>query len=180
MIVYRKAGPEDAEKIARLHAANWRAHYRGILDDHYLDHEVHEDRKKVWRDRLQFPKPSMILTLGEEGSKLIGFGCVFLEDSSEYGALLDNLHVSVDFARRGIGRRLMSVLAKDILQKSERRDMYLWVLKENIQAIQFYDRCHGLRKEQVTENELGNQPVEKLRYYWPDVEELVINHSILD
>lgn len=174
---YRKALKRDAERIAHLHAVNWQQNYRGILDDHYLDHEVIVDRKNVWRDRLKNPKQNMCLIVAEEGSKLIGFGCVFLSENLQYGAYLDNLHVSDEFSGRGIGKTLMSLLALEILERSDRNDMYLWVLTDNKGAIRFYEKLRGQRKEEVMEQELGNIPVMKVRFYWPNVTDL-ISHDI--
>ncbi len=170
---FRNATIADAENIALLHAKNWQLNYRGILDDYYLDHQVIDDRKKVWQGRLTNPDPNLCLILAEEASELIGFGCLFFEESHEYGAYLDNLHVLPDRSGRGIGKKLMSLLAKEIKRKGGRQDMYLWVLKDNVGAIRLYEKLKGTRKEQLMETELGNEPVEKIRYYWPDVSELI-------
>lgn len=173
MLRYRTATKEDAGSVAVLHAENWRLNYRGILNDHYLDHEVKEDRQKVWNARLEHDNPYMYLILAEEAGELVGFGCLFLEDDERYGALLDNLHVSHLHSGKGIGTKLMALLAKEILRRAGRRDMYLWVLRDNDAAIRFYERLHAQRKEQLTETELWDHPVEKIRYYWPTVAKLV-------
>ena len=175
MLLYRKALIEDADKIAFLHATNWQLNYRGILDDHYLDHQVIDDRKKVWQERLLTSDPNMHLILAEEASQIVGFGCLFFEDSKEYGAYLDNLHVFADFSGRGIGKMLMSLLAEEVVKREGRNDMYLWVLKDNLGAIRLYEKLKAQKKEQLTETELGNNPVEKIRYYWPNVSTLIID-----
>ena len=41
----RRARPEDAEAVARVHVAGWRHAYRGLLPDDYLD-------GLDWRDRV--------------------------------------------------------------------------------------------------------------------------------
>ncbi len=174
MPIFRTATKEDADSIAALHAKNWQLNYRGMLDDHYLDNQVVDDRKKVWRGRLSDPDPSLCLILAEEDSELIGFGCLFFDENEEYGAYLDNLHVAAEHSGKGIGKRLMSALASAVKQRGQRLDMYLWVLTENHGAIKLYEKLKGQRKEQLWERELGNQPVEKIRYYWPDVSELII------
>ncbi len=174
MPVYRKATLADAENVALLHTANWQLHYNAILDDYYLEHEVLADRKKVWQTRLKDPDPNMCLILAEEATQLIGFGCLFFQNSEEYGALLDNLHVDNAYSGRGTGKALMSLLAEEVLQRAGRKDMYLWVLEDNLRAIQFYEKLQGQRREKAIEKELGSKPVDKLRYYWPDVTELIV------
>ena len=174
MVVFREAKAEDAEKIAQVHVANWQLHYRGILDDFYLDHQALADRSKVWQKRLQYPDPNMLLILAVDLDQIIGFGCLFLDDDSEYGALLDNLHMAKTHTGMGIGSALMKALAAEIIQRQARHDMYLWVLKENRSAIRFYQKLNGREKELAIEKELGKNPIEKVRYYWPDVSTLML------
>lgn len=173
MIQYRQATKGDAENIAALHAESWQLNYRGILDDHYLDHEVVADRNKVWRERFRTPRSDMSVILAENETELVGFGCIFFNESEVYGAYLDNLHVSKEYSGRGIGKVLMRMLGNEILLREKRQDMYLWVLKENKGAIRLYEKLKGQRKEMVMEKELWEQPVEKVRYYWPDIQTLI-------
>ncbi len=175
MPVFREATVQDAEKIAQLHVASWQLHYRGMLDDFYLDNQALTDRTKVWQERLQSPDPNMFLILVEDVNQIIGFGCLFLEDDSEYGALLDNLHVAKIYSGLGFGRALMKALAGEVIKRGRRQDMYLWVLKNNINAIRFYQKLNGRQKELAIEKELGNDPIEKLRYYWPNVNDLIMD-----
>ena len=175
MPVFRKATARDAEKIAQLHVANWQLHYRGILDDFYLDHQALDDRTKVWQERLQTPDSNMLLILVEDLNQIIGFGCLFLKDDPEYGALLDNLHVAKTHSGLGIGRALMKALAAELIKRQSRLDMYLWVLKDNRSAIRFYQKLNGREKELAIEKELGKDPIKKLRYYWPDVNALILD-----
>ena len=174
MHVFRKATVRDAEEIAQLHVANWQLHYRGMFDDFYLDNQALADRTKVWQERLQSSDPNMLLIVAEDVGQIIGFGCLFLEDDPEYGALLDNLHVANTHCGLGIGRALMKALAEEVIKRQRRHDMYLWVLKDNINAIRFYQKLNGQQKELTIEKELGNDPIEKLRYYWRDVNNLIM------
>ncbi|MBT8184098.1 MAG: GNAT family N-acetyltransferase [Eudoraea sp.] len=180
MVLYRRASSQDAKKIATLHAESWRLNYRGILEDRYLDHEVEADRKKVWQDRFKISRSDMIVILAEKGSDLVGFGCVFLNENEQYGAYLDNLHVLKVYSGKGIGKVLLSLMASAIIRQGGRRDMYLWVLTANKGAIRLYEKLKGQRKEQLMEEELWEQAVEKVRYYWPDVESLILDKEIPD
>ena len=173
MFHFRTADASDAPKIAKLHATNWVKNYRGILDDHYLDFVVNEDRINVWEKRFMSPNPDMYVILAEDKSDLVGFGCVFFNEHEKYGAYLDNLHVLENYSGRGIGKALMSLLASAIISKCDRDDMYLWVLKENPGAIRLYEKLGGQRKDLQIEQELWEKPVEKIRFYWPDVRTLI-------
>lgn len=175
---YRHATMSDAKNIAALHAENWRLNYRGILDDHYLDCEVEADRSKVWQDRFKKNSSDMHVIVAENGAILAGFGCIFCNENEQYGAYLDNLHVSREYSGRGIGKVLMSLLASEIVTKEERKDMYLWVLRENKGAIRLYEKLKGQRKDLAMETELWEEPVEKIRYYWPNVQTLIMDQHL--
>jgi len=51
----RTAGPADADRVAGLHVASWRRHYRGAYADSFLDSDVVDDRRALWSGRLADP-----------------------------------------------------------------------------------------------------------------------------
>ena len=53
----------DLPSIAKLHAASWRAAYRGIFSDEFLDGDLEADRMQSWMgvvDRLA-PKDRLLI-----------------------------------------------------------------------------------------------------------------------
>ncbi len=48
----REATAAEAATIASLHAESWRAAYRGILTDKFLDNDVHRERLALWQERF--------------------------------------------------------------------------------------------------------------------------------
>jgi hypothetical protein len=74
---YREATLKDSAGIALLHARSWQVHYRGILSDAYLAHEVTDDRLKVWESRLAHPAPNQYVLVAEDGVTLCGLACVY-------------------------------------------------------------------------------------------------------
>ena len=173
LVTFRNASKSDAERISKLHAESWRLNYRGLLDDQFLDDEVFENRKQVWSERMNSPDLNQRVILAEVQEELIGFGCLFLNDEEQYGALLDNLHVAKLYSGKGIGSGIIKRLASEIKSSGGRNDMYLWVLKGNDGAIRLYEKLGALQKELEFETEFGNKPVEKYRYYWPNVDILI-------
>lgn len=166
--VVRIAGPGDAVAIAALHAASWRAAYRGLLSDHYLDAEIEGERAALWSARLNSSVENQYVILAEQGGRLGGFACAYLGNDLQWGALLDNLHVSPALQRRGLGRRLMRSVASRCAAAGEAR-LYLWVLQANAAAHRFYE-CLGARREG---EDLWIPPaggaLPRYRYAWRDV-----------
>ncbi len=141
---FTNATLKDANSIARLHAESWKQHYRGICPDNYLDNEVDDDRQAVWSQRLSNHNDKQIVLLASGASdSLCGFACVYLAHHKEWGAYLDNLHVSTMHHRKGIGQALMREAAKRVYNYDAQSKLYLHVLKENKSAIKFYQKIGG-------------------------------------
>lgn len=144
MIQFRNAAEEDAPAIAALHADNWKKHYRGLCPDHYLDHEVDAERLNIWTERFSKENPLQhVIVAYNDEYNIIGFVCTFLDFHKDWGAYLDNLHVSTDFHRRGLGKKLMHEAASWVKQQRPKSKIYLHVLEHNESAIKFYDKLAG-------------------------------------
>ncbi len=166
MITYLPAQPEHMEGIARLHALSWQTHYRGIFYDDYLDHQVIEDRMEVWKRRFENPSRDQYVVLALDDLLLCGFGCVFLNHSSQYGALLDNLHVHPEWQGKGIGKALMKNCCEWVARQDPQSKLYLWVLEENHTARVFYKALGGSEVEKIEEHNPGGGTSEILRIIW--------------
>ncbi|MEO0469070.1 MAG: N-acetyltransferase [Bacteroidota bacterium] len=167
MIYYRSETPEDLSAIAALHARSWQQNYRGIWPDHYLDHEVQQERFDVWQKRFMAPKNNQYLCLAvDESNQLAGFICLFAEDDFTWGSLIDNLHVDPAFKRQGIGGKLIKKARNHLQEKGFKAAHYLWVLRENAAACAFYERIGGkVVEERLMGSPAGGEfPV--LRYAW--------------
>lgn len=169
----RPATVDDAEWIAGLHADSWRRHYRGAYADSYLDGDVEADRRAVWRSRLTAPDGTRTL-LAEHGERLVGFLHVVFDHDSQWGSLVDNLHVVPDRHRTGVGTRLLSHAAEAVTDRAVGTGMYLWVLRQNTGAQAFYAARGATCVETATVTPPGGDPTRlagtprKLRMVWAD------------
>ncbi len=168
----------DAGAIARLHAASWRRHYRGAYSDAFLDGDVLADRISTWSARLREPAAERCTIVALQAG-VIGFANTYFEHDPAWGALLDNLHVSVGHKGQGIGSQLLALTAAAILERPSSRGLYLWVLEQNADAQAFY-RARGAEcvgRELVSApggvaGRLVGEPV-RLRLAWADAGALV-------
>jgi ribosomal protein S18 acetylase RimI-like enzyme len=145
-VLYRDAARQDAEAIAVLHADSWRRHYRGAFLDSFLNGEVVIERLGVWRDRLAKPRDDCFTVVAVGAGQIVGFVHMVLDADPNWGTLLDNLHVTHELKRKGIGRNLMRQAARR-LENRGRRPFYLWVLDQNVAAQRFYAAQGGVRVE---------------------------------
>jgi ribosomal protein S18 acetylase RimI-like enzyme len=184
---FRAAAPDDAPAIAALHADSWRRHYRGAYSDAFLDGEVSGFLLDKWTTRFAAPDPRARTILAESrpggdagsGWTLAGLAHTVLDDDPAWGALLDNLHVAYGLKRRGVGTRLMSLTAGEVLAARPGSGLYLWVLEQNAGARAFYERRGGTCVESVDVRPPADDPgrlngrPRGLRYAWPDPAKLL-------
>lgn len=157
----------DAEAIGTLQAESWRAAYRGIMPDEFLDAEAIEHRCSAWRERLAVETDRRWLVKAhDEDGDLVGFACVELDADREWGALLDNLHVRPDRKGQGIGRRLFDASREWSFEQLGHRGIYLWVIEANLEAQQFYSHIGGTIAERKVTDVVGVVTVPALRYIW--------------
>jgi ribosomal protein S18 acetylase RimI-like enzyme len=165
---YRDATAADVDAIARLHAESWRRHYRGAYSDAFLDGDVFADRLAVWTERFELPHPNNVTIVAEHDGVIVGLAHTILEDDPEWGALLDNLHVTAGLKRSGIGSRLMSESARVVIERTPGSGLYLWVLENNSAAQAFYEALGGEYAGRKESEPPGGGMIVGLRYAWPD------------
>ncbi|HEY1485918.1 MAG TPA: GNAT family N-acetyltransferase [Micromonosporaceae bacterium] len=168
MIEFRAAGPGDADRVALLHADSWRRHYRHTYSAAYLDGDVVADRSAVWSARLAAPAGTHTV-LAEDGGSLVGFAHVVFDQDARWGSLIDNLHVSNDLRRTGVGSALVVRAASAVVEHAANPRMYLWVLEANVAAQRFYAAIGGdvVETAPVT-GQYVIEPATKLLVAWPD------------
>ncbi|GAB3436988.1 GNAT family N-acetyltransferase [Flindersiella endophytica] len=179
-LVLRLADPSDAPAVAALHADSWRRHYRGAYADAFLDGDVVSDRLAVWADRLGAggdPNGQHTL-LAEANGELVGFAHTIFGKDPTWGALLDNLHVSHRYQRRGLGAQLLRRSGAAVADSVPGSGLYLWVLEQNTRAQAFYQALGGTSVERGEVPPPGGVPGRLngapacLRYVWPEPESL--------
>lgn len=173
MIEYRPARYTDYISIAALHAENWERTYRGMMSDHYLDNEVRQDRLDVWKKRFDEPVHSQKTIVAVQNEALVGFVCVMLNDDPEFGSLVDNLHVSEQLRKSGIGKQLLKECAQLIIANANNHRMYLWVYEKNLNARAAYEKLGATHHETIEKANDDGSIAKICRCTWPDVSTLL-------
>jgi GNAT superfamily N-acetyltransferase len=167
----REALPADAAAIAVTHIRAWRAAYRGVFPDAFLDGidetaRMREDeREKAWRDNLEQPKPAVRTLVVCDGAShtLVGFATVGPDrDNLGIGELYAiNLHP--DAWGKGAGRALLDASVRALCDAGH-SELVLWVLRSNARARRFYEIA-GWRPDGAEEiREVLGAKAEEVRY----------------
>jgi GNAT superfamily N-acetyltransferase len=166
----RDAKLSEANAIASLHASSWMTAYRGLLTDEYLDNDLEGERKKHWSEKMPAITDKEFVLVAENEGELIGFVAVLDKPEAGFDALVDNLHVRPDMKGRGIGGLLLNAVAARLLDM-RRKSFYLFVLKGNISAENFY-LAKGGQPMDVMTHEFGGKVVQATRFAWEHLERM--------
>lgn len=173
----RLANSADSTAIANFHAESWRNAYRGMFSAKYLDEDIFAERRRIWDERFQNPKPTQYVIVAEDDQSptphMIGFACAFANDDPRWGSYLDNLHVLPTLKRQGIGTKLIAQVAAWCAEIEPNRGMYLFVLETNLDARNFYERIGGAPVEELFWTAPDGNRLKELRYAWTDLTPLV-------
>ena len=134
----RKALPDDANAIATIHVHAWQAAYRGIMPALFLQSLSISRREDFWRQQLQRDEATMLLA--EEHGRVLGWAQVGPSrdaDASPHTAELYAIHVAPENWRQGVGQHLWGEAIVH-LRRAPISDTTLWVLRENVRALAFY------------------------------------------
>lgn len=156
----RRAAPQDADGLARVHVLGWQVGYRGLLPDAVLDGLSVPDRAATWRHRLTHPAPADPTTLvAVSGADVLGFcSAGGTRDAGAPRGTHEVWAFYVDPAqwRRGVGRALDRSLLTHLTAVRATRST-LWVLTGNTRARGFYESC-GWVPEGTTRVEHRDDP----------------------
>jgi ribosomal protein S18 acetylase RimI-like enzyme len=171
----REATAIDAESISRVRVASWRAAYRGIIDDAYLDAlSVEAGRERYLRSFDPAPAAGFTRVAADDEGRVVGFAT----GGAARGAGVPPregevwmIYLLPDAQRHGLGTRLLRSMARG-LDRRGLGSMAVWALARNLPARGFYERLGGrLAGERATT--VGAQRLDEVMYRWPDLGPLI-------
>jgi GNAT superfamily N-acetyltransferase len=139
----RPATIDDARAIAEVHVASWRATYRGLLPDAYLDRLSVDEREAQRREVLRDPSGEWGTLVAEEDGRVIGFaayGPSRDDDAPPGTGEIPAIYLAPEVVGTGVGRDLFEQVNVALRDAGFTRAT-LWVLEVNERARRFYERA---------------------------------------
>ena len=153
------APSDDRREISRIYEESWKAAYRGIMPQAYLD-AIQEGR---WVRTQDIPGWS-VMVCTEQG-EYIGTGSFC---RSRYGQYPDageviSIYLKPAYWGKGYGRKLLKAMT-DELESRGFGEVFLWVLEENVRARRFYEACGFRCAEDTLDTVIGGKSLREVRY----------------
>ncbi|WP_432246390.1 N-acetyltransferase family protein [Mycolicibacterium sp. ELW1] len=164
VVEVREAVPDDAMALAQVHVRSWRAGYRGLVAQSYLDALDPEERaKRFVLEAMELRGPYTLVAVDHGaicGHVTIGQSRDDdMPDSGEVWAL----YVDPQRWGTGIGRALLAA-GCDRLRTAGHQRAFLWVLSANDGARRFYERAGWSADGRERFDVFGDTPVRKSSY----------------
>lgn len=150
-IAVRKAEIEDCRDLGRIHSESWKAAYKEIIPDSFLDMITAESREKRFADAMSRGNERNFVAIRE--NEVVGFICIGKcrdDDLDDTFGEIWGIYLHPAYWRQGIGTSLMA-FGLDCLKNEGFKRVSLWVLEKNENARRFYEkfgfRYDGTKKE---------------------------------
>jgi ribosomal protein S18 acetylase RimI-like enzyme len=170
-VTIRAATPDDATPIARLHVKTWRETYAHLAPDAAVRILDLPYRRAVWVKLLEQGTRTVLVAEHDGAIVAIGSSGPATTPELEPHGEINTLYVDAAIAGRGIGRRMMAALSRD-LQARGFPSAALGVVAANTAAIAFYERLGGQCTGRYTDPG-PHWRSENLIYVWRDLELLI-------
>lgn len=159
---------EDQEQMAHIRIDGWRNTYEKIIAEKYLKGLNYEEMtERFWRSFDEYKEKVLVAVRGNE---VLGYSCFEAKEKSfKYDSELISLYIKGTELHRGIGTSLFKETAKELYSRGC-RNMIVWCLKGNDNAINFYESLGGINSE-IKMAKIGDETYEEYGFYF-DLDEI--------
>jgi GNAT superfamily N-acetyltransferase len=159
----RKANLEDVKTISNLYALSWKSAYKGIVPQKYLD----ELEYNFWVSSFQNRINNNILTAQLIYENELPVGCIAYGKARDikfanWGEIV-SIYLLPDHFRKGYGQKLLKTALID-MKTNGYENCYLWVVKENGNARNFYEYNGFICNNDEYTCEIMNKQLVEVRY----------------
>jgi ribosomal protein S18 acetylase RimI-like enzyme len=164
-ITVREAFPEDAQTMAAILAESWKAAYVGMVPQDYLDSLTGSKWGRLTGDMSTGKLNAFLLLEDGVPAGAVGYAKSRDESLADWGEI-QFLYVKPGFCRRGYGEKLFRA-AVEALKRLGFENCFLWVLKENRNAREFYSSIGFRETDDITHSEVMGKRLTEVRYCSP-------------
>ena len=162
-IKIRNIKKEDIPEVVNIQIDGWRASYKGMIDDEYLENMNVENKIKM---REKDYKENRFI-VAEINNEIVGF-CRYTDnmektpETPEVDCELRALYVKPELKHNGIGKKMFQYAVNEFKNMGKTK-MVLWCLKDNVLARKFYEKMGGkIIKERLIH--IGNRDYEEVAF----------------
>ncbi len=160
MIEIRTITDKDSMlSVSNIYEQSWKYAYRGIIPDTWLAGIP----SGHWANGLRQPgRLSLVLLDDGEMCGTASFCHARMESMKDYGEII-SIYLLPEVMHKGYGYQLMQAVISELRNMGYRK-AYLWVLEENKNARQFYERFGFVRDDKTQKDIYDGKELKELMY----------------
>lgn len=161
--IIRKNRYEDQAGMARIKVDGWKNAYDRIISASYLNSLNYEEQTK--RYQLSFEEYKDLVFVAVRGDDVLGYSCFNpIPNVDEFDSELVSLYIKPTEIGKGIGTALFLETCKH-LKSLDRKNMIVWCLSDNENAIKFYERLGG-KIVKTKDAKIGDECYKEYGFYF--------------
>ncbi len=165
VIETRRAIPCDATGIAEAHAESWKQAYSGIVPYKALSRMINRRGVSWWANAI---RRSTVILVAELNNEIAGYATLGPNRVSTfpYEGEIYEIYLKPEYQGVGLGTQLFIDARQELMRRSYKGTV-VWVLKDNLPALSFYENAGGKAAARGSEH-FDNKRLEKIAYIWTD------------
>lgn len=152
---------DDKMTISRIYEESWKYTYKDIIPQDYLE----SLSKGRWVANLENSNWGTLVCV--VNGRIVGTSsfCESRFDQFKGWGEIISIYLLLDYMGRGFGKALFhSVIV--VLKKMGYRNIFLWVLEENLRVRKFYEKEGFSMSEDYLNDNIGGKDVREIRYIY--------------
>lgn len=152
---------DDRMAISKVYEESWKYAYKNIIPQEYLN-SIHEG---YWAPAIDAPNRKTMICI--DGGRIVGtssFGNSRFENLPDWGEII-SIYLLPDYIGVGYGKLLMTSVLSE-LKRDGYKDIFLWVLEENIRARHFYEQFGFSPSDDFLNDNIGGRALREVRYIY--------------
>lgn len=158
----RKVQPtDDVQEISRIYALSWKTAYQGIIPQGYLD-GLEEGRwaaalsADLWQSYVAVVDGNMV------GTYAI---CPARDEQMPHWGELVSLYLLPEYLKKGYGKAMLKNAIAE-LTALKYKQIYLWVLEDNLRARNFYEQNGFIATNDAIQVNIDGKELQEMRYIY--------------
>ena len=152
---------DDKMTISRIYEESWKYAYKGIIPQDYLE-SLPEGR---WVANLENSNGGTLVCV--DNGRIVGTSSFCESRFNQFkgwGEII-SIYLLPDYMGRGFGKVFFDSVIVE-LKKMGYRNIFVWVLEENLRARKFYEKEGFVMTDVYLDDNIGGKDVREIRYIY--------------
>ena len=152
---------DDKMTISRIYEESWKYAYKGIIPQDYLE-SLPEGR---WVANLENSNGGTLVCV--DNGRIVGTSSFCESRFNQFKGWVEiiSIYILPDYMGRGFGKVFFDSVIVE-LKKMGYRNIFVWVLEENLRARKFYEKEGFVMTDVYLDDNIGGKDVREIRYIY--------------